>query len=386
MKIDDNKFNEEAEESRRELIEEELEEEYLDESLDIEDIEDILQYEAEEYAKEFDKQFEKDNLELNSKIVHAVFDGDKNTFKDVEDIDDIVIEDNCINWINIVGVDESDDIITLQENFDLHPLIIQNIFADNTRTKTEKYDKDLYVLTDFARFDEDLELNFNKVSLILRDNLLITILNDDEDIFNKVRIKLEKMVEFKLESSISLMFILMDELVDNYFELLDDVGEKLDDLEDELIEDANEKVLHKVYVMKKNMLYLRKSIQPLRSVVNKIYITSDGKIDTSAQYFFREVYNHIIQMLDLVEVYRDTIIGLIDTYTTIIGNKTNDVMMILTVWSTIFLPLSFLTGVFGMNFKYMPELENPVAYPLFWIIVVVIIIGMLIYFKRKDWI
>ncbi|NMB10177.1 MAG: hypothetical protein GX982_05735, partial [Tissierellia bacterium] len=117
MKIDDNKFNEEAEESRRELIEEELEEEYLDESLDIEDIEDILQYEAEEYAKEFDKQFEKDNLELNSKIVHAVFDGDKNTFKDVEDIDDLIIDENCINWINIVGVDESDDIITLQENF-----------------------------------------------------------------------------------------------------------------------------------------------------------------------------------------------------------------------------------------------------------------------------
>lgn len=352
-------------------------------SLDMsETIEEILQDEAEDYAREYDKQ----NNHIKTEIIQGIFGKNKNTFKMLKDIEEININNN-INWINIVGVNKSEEILDLQEKFDLYPLILKDIFSDKNRVKIEKYENDNYILVDYIKFNQEtLEFEFDKVSIILRGNMIISILNDDDDIFGLLRRKINNMKDFYLSNPNTLVFMLIDELVNSYFEVLDDVGEVLDDIEDELVEDINKKSLHKIYLMKKNMLYVKKSIQPIHSIINKIYIDSNKKIDSSTEYFFRDVYNHVIQLADLIEVYRETIIGLIDTYTTIIGNKTNDVMMILTVWSTIFLPLSFLTGVFGMNFKYMPELDNPMAYPLFWIIVLFIILAMIVYFKKKDWI
>ena len=177
----------------------------------------------------------------------------------------------------------------------------------------------------------------------------------------------------------------MDAFIDNYYQIFDILGEYIDDLEDVMMTNHDDDILRELYTMKKNLIFLRKTLWPLRYVINEISKFRVNLVSHNTSIYMRDLYDHIIQMLEFIEVYRDMINSMIDAFDTNISNRTNEVMMVLTVWSTIFLPLTFLTGVYGMNFKYMPELQGKYGYILFWVTAVVITSVMIYYFKKKKW-
>lgn len=314
----------------------------------------------------------------------------KNDFflKEVDDIDDIEIIEGNINWIYMVGLNNVDDIIQLKDLYSIHPLVIEDILSGDQRTKAESYRNSLYVVTDivdYSDYNDTNEMRFDQVSFILKHDVLITVDERDNHLFDNIINKLESVQAYRHKSTDALLFTLIDRIVDNYFVVFDIIGEKIDDLED-MMNDPEEDALNDLYRIKKDLIYLRKTLWPLRSVVNSISKSQFSLIDDVTSYYFRDVYDHLIQMIDLIEIYRETINSMIDSLNTNIGNRTNDVMMILTVISTIFLPLTFLSGVFGMNFEYLPGQYQPLAFPLFWMVCLMIVLAMIIYFRRKDWI
>ena len=177
----------------------------------------------------------------------------------------------------------------------------------------------------------------------------------------------------------------MDAVIDNYYQIFDILGEYIDDLEDTMMTNHDDDVLRELYTMKKNLIFLRKTLWPLRTVINEMSKFRVNLVSHNTSIYMRDLYDHIIQMLEFIEVYRDMINSMIDAFDTNISNRTNEVMMVLTVWSTIFLPLTFLTGVYGMNFKYMPELQGKYGYILFWVTAIVITSVMIYFFKKKKW-
>lgn len=310
--------------------------------------------------------------------------------EDVESIRDIKLHDDCIRWVSISGLKDRKDIIKLQDTFDIHPLVIEDLLTGEERTKLESYEGFLFVVCDNVDYTSvltDEELEFGQISFILKKDLLISVEEREDKLFDRIINKLEHVPAFRPKSTDALLFTLMDKVVDNYFSIFDIIGQNIDEMEEFLINDEmDEETLPVLYRIKKDLIYLRKTLWPLRSVVNDISKIRYELIDMNTSVYFRDVYDHIIQMLEFVEVYRDMTNSLIDAFDTSVTNRTNEVMMILTLWSTIFLPLTFITGVYGMNFHFMPELYQPYAYPLFWVISITIVITMITYFKRKGWI
>jgi len=166
---------------------------------------------------------------------------------------------------------------------------------------------------------------------------------------------------------------------------MEKIGNEIDLVEDELLSDPNKEVLHKIYALKRELIFIQNTLWPMRNVVNTLSRNESDLIDERTTRYFQDVYDHAIQMIDLTETYRDISSGMLDTYLSSISNKTNDVMKILTIYSTIFIPLSFLAGVYGMNFKYFPELNWKYSYPVFWLVSIFITIMMIRFFKKKDW-
>jgi magnesium transporter len=182
-----------------------------------------------------------------------------------------------------------------------------------------------------------------------------------------------------------LLYGLLDAIVDNYFLIVEDIGEKIDTVEDELLLNPKKEILQKIYTLKRDLIYIRNSLWPMRNVISSLSKNDYDLIDGKTIYYLRDVYDHVIQMIDIIETYRDICSGMLDTYLSSIGNKTNEVMKVLTIFSTIFIPLTFLAGVYGMNFRYLPELNWKYGYFSFWIISIIIIILMLRFFRKKDW-
>lgn len=208
----------------------------------------------------------------------------------------------------------------------------------------------------------------------------------EEDIFNSVRQRIRngKGRVRKMQSDY-LAYALMDMIVDNYFTILEKIGEDIEDLEDELVVNPTTKTLQKIHKLKGDMIILRRAVWPLREVINSLGRVDPPLINESTKIYLRDVYDHTIQIIDTVETYRDMLSGMLDIYLSSISNRMNEIMKVLTIIATIFIPLTFITGVYGMNFKYMPELYWPWAYPAVWIIMIVTAIAMLIYFRRKRW-
>lgn len=324
---------------------------------------------------------------VEDQILFISFNKKEFNMVEVDDIDDIELVDGNINWIYMVGLHNVDDIIKLKDLYSIHPLVIEDILSGDQRTKAESYRNSLYAVTDivdYSDYNETGEMRFDQVSFILKHDVLITVDERDNHLFDNIINKLDSVQAYRHKSTDALLFTLIDRIVDNYFVVFDIIGETIDDLEN-MMEDPEEDALKSLYRIKKDLIYLRKTLWPLRSVINSISKSQFSLIDDVTSYYFRDVYDHIIQMIDLIEIYRDTITSMIDSFNTNIGNRTNDVMMILTVISTIFLPLTFLSGVFGMNFL-LPGQDNPMAFPLFWMMCLMIVLGMIIYFRRKGWI
>ncbi|MDO4594644.1 MAG: magnesium/cobalt transporter CorA [Tissierellia bacterium] len=344
----------------------------------------------ERYLKEELERWDDDELREKTLIKFTHFNENGYESELYDSVNDIEIDPkDDINWIYITGLDDEDKIMQLEDKFDIHPLVIEDMLSSDERTKVEQYEDFLFVVTDTVSYRKQSkisDLDFSQISFIIKDNLIITVDEKRSHQFNRLQQRLKYIPKTRFKSIDAMFFTLINQVVDNYYMIFDIIGDDIDNLEEEIMDDPHESLLEDLYTIKKNLIYLRKTLWPLRNVVSEISKMRFYELDNKTEIYYRDVYDHIIQMLEFIDVYRDMTASLIDAVDTNIGNKTNDVMKILTVWSTIFLPLTFITGVYGMNFNYMPELYQKWAYPIFWVVTILIVGFMIAFFKKKDWI
>ena len=297
-------------------------------------------------------------------------------------------ETPTVTWINIDGLHQVDIIEKLGAHFGLHPLLLEDIVNTTQRPKMEDYGDYIFVVLKmlYHRDGNDTEMEAEQISLILGSNFVISFQEREGDIFEPVRDRIRKSKgRIRKVGSDYLAYALLDAVVDNYFVILERMGESIEDTEQELATNPNPGTPQLIRKLKNEMIFLRKSIWPLREVVNGLERSESPLIRESTGIYLRDVYDHTIQVIDTVESYRDMISGMIDIYLSSISNKMNAVMKVLTIFASIFIPLTFFAGVYGMNFKFLPELEWHWGYFGFWGVVVLVVVAMVFYFRRKRW-
>jgi len=290
-------------------------------------------------------------------------------------------------WINVDGIHDIELIGRLGQHFGIHPLTQEDILNTAHRPKFEEFERYAYMVLKMLRYDSaGSRVLTEQVSLILTEKVLISLQESQGDVFEPVRERLRKgRGRIRKAGCDYLAYTLIDAIVDHYFAILEQIGTEIEEIESETLADPTVAVLKRIHEMKREILYLRKQVWPLREVVGIMAKDEPALIQNDTMIFLRDVHDHTIQIMETIESQRDILSGLLDLYMTGISNKMNEVMKVLTIMATIFIPITFIAGVYGMNFKYMPELEWPWGYGLVWAVMVAVVIAMVIYFKNKKW-
>lgn len=292
-----------------------------------------------------------------------------------------------VTWINVDGVHDPSIVEKIGGHFGLHPLILEDILTTSQRPKLEDLGDMLYIVVRMLEYDESTsQVGTDQLSLIVGPNFLISFQELEGDMFDPVRDRIRKAKgRIRKLGPDYLAYALLDAVVDHYFSVLEKLGERIENLEEELIENPSRTTMHAIHGLKREMIYLRKSVWPLREVVAGLERAESGLIRESTHIFFRDVYDHAIQVIDNVETYRDMLSGMVETYLSSVSNRMNEVMKVLTIISTIFIPLTFIVGVYGMNFRHMPELEWKWGYFVVWGVILAIGLAMVKFFQNKKW-
>jgi magnesium transporter len=292
-----------------------------------------------------------------------------------------------VTWINIDGIHRPEIIETIGKHFNIHPLIIEDIVHTGQRPKMEDLEGYLFVVLKMLSYNDTTnEIEAEQVSIILGPNFVISFQEREGDVFNPLRERLRNgKGRIRKKGPDYLAYCLMDAIIDNYFTILEKIGERIEDAQEALITNPIPGTLHEIQKLKREMIFLRKSVWPVREVISALERGESSLISESTGIYFRDVYDHTIQVIDTVETLRDILSGMLDIYLSSISNKMNEVMKVLTIIATVFIPLTFIAGVYGMNFKYMPELEWRWGYFGVWLVMVVIVGGLVVYFRKKKW-
>ncbi len=292
-----------------------------------------------------------------------------------------------VTWINIDGLHQVDIIEKTGQYFNIHPLVLEDILNTGQRPKAQEFEDCIFVVLKMLYYNEDLEeTRGEQFSLVLGENYLISFQETHGDVFNTIRDRIRNpKTRIRKAGCDYLAYALIDAIVDNYFIILETLGETIEALEEELLENPTRETLHTLHEMKREMIYMRKQIWPIREVINTLTKSESPLVNESTRVYFKDVYDHTIQVIDTIESYRDILAGMLDIYLSTVSNKMNEVMKVLTMIATIFIPITFIAGIYGMNFKFMPELEWRWGYFLLWGIIVVIVAIMISFFKKKEW-
>jgi magnesium transporter len=292
-----------------------------------------------------------------------------------------------LTWLNIDGIHDVELIGRLGKHFDIHPLTQEDILNTTHRPKFEEFDHYAYIVLKMLRFDTGTgRVLTEQVSLILTERTLISLQETQEDVFGPVRTRLQKgRGRIRGAGCDYLAYTLIDAVVDHYFAILEQIGIQIEAIEEQTLSDPTAAVLNRIHTMKREILYLRKQIWPLREVVGTMAKDEPALITDETVIFLRDVHDHTVQIMETIESQRDLLSGLLDLYMNGLSNRMNEVMKVLTIMATMFIPITFIAGVYGMNFKHMPELEWPWGYGLIWGIMIAMVIVMVVYFKKKKW-
>ncbi len=293
-----------------------------------------------------------------------------------------------VTWINVDGLHDVDVIEKIGQHFSVHPLVLEDILNTDQRPKIENFDDYLFVVLKMLQFDgSEGEIKAEQVSIILGSNFVISFQEKEGDIFDPLRERIRTgRGRIRKMGSDYLAYCLLDAVVDNYFLVLEKLGERIEDLEEELVADPQPKTLQAIHGLKREMIFLRRSVWPLREVVGQLERDESELIQETTGIYLRDVYDHTIQVIDTIETFRDMVSGMLDIYLSSISNRMNQVMKVLTVIATIFIPLTFVTGIYGMNFQHMPELKWYWVYPwAFWLVMLGAAGVMLAYFRKRKW-
>ena len=294
---------------------------------------------------------------------------------------------STVTWINIDGIHEIDVIGKLGEYFGLHPLIQEDILNTDQRPKIDDFGSYIFIALKMLDYDESKdEVKSEQVSLVLGSNFVISLQEREGDVFNPVRERIRNnKSRIRKMGADYLAYSLIDSIVDNYFVVLEKLGEGIENAEEDLIKMPATKTLRTIGRLKKEMIFLRKSVWPLREVIGGLEKIETPLVQKSTQVYLRDVYDHTIQVIDVIEDFRDLAAGMLDIYLSSVSNRMNEVMKVLTMFASIFIPLTFIAGVYGMNFTFMPELAWRWGYPAVLTVMALVAIFLLFYFKRKKW-
>ncbi|RPI18772.1 MAG: magnesium/cobalt transporter CorA [Ignavibacteriae bacterium] len=324
-------------------------------------------------------------------IINVIdYDENKITEKQITDLNECFHYKHkpSVTWIDIEGLTDVNNLIILGKHYGLHSLVMEDVLNTDQRTKMEDYGEYIYfVVKMFYLHNSSNEIVSEQVSIILGNNFVITFQEGIEgDTFNNIRDRLRTSKgRIRKFGSDFLVYSLIDSIVDNYFSLLEKLGEKIEDVEEEVVAYPAKQTITNIYELKREMLFLRKSVWPLREVIASMEREETGLIKQQTQIYIRDIYDHTIHVIDTIETYRDMLSGMLDIYLSSISNRLNEVMKVLTIITTIFIPLSFIAGIYGMNFEFMPELHWKYSYPVVLGGMFIIAAVMLIFFKRKKW-
>jgi len=295
-------------------------------------------------------------------------------------------ERKSVTWIHIDGLQNVGLLENLGSAFGLHPLTLEDILNTDQRPKSEDHGDYLYIVLKLFHGAGDAAAVPEQVSLVVGPNWLISLQEKEGKLLDPIRERLRnEKSRLRRGGADTLAHALLDAIVDGYFVILDEFGEKIEGVEEALIGRPSPPTLRAIQALKREIIFLRKSVWPLREMVGSLGRSDSPLIGATSVIYFRDIYDHTVQVIDTIETYRDMLSGMLDIYLSSISNRMNEIMKVLTIIATVFMPLTFLAGVYGMNFKYMPELEWPWAYFALWGVMLAIAIVMLIYFRRKKW-
>lgn len=322
----------------------------------------------------------------------SIIDYNESRFEELGDVDIETcrryMNADTVTWINVSGVHQTGIIERIGEIAGLHPLLQEDVLNTEQRPKMDDFDDHLLIILKMFTMDNgNLELDHEQISLVIGRGYLISFQEGHPgDVFDPIRDRIRRAKgRIRRHGADYLAYSLMDMIVDRYFQVIEDFGEQIEVLQDQVIDSPKPEILHSIHRLKHQMIYMRKAVWPVREIISNLLRLESELIGKEVQRYLKDIYDHTIQIVDAVETYRDVLSGVLDIYLSNMSNRMNEVMKVLTVIATIFIPLTFLAGVYGMNFRYFPELEWRFSYPVFWGINIIIAGAMLAWFRKKGW-
>jgi magnesium transporter len=327
----------------------------------------------------------------SEKIKINIIDYDIENFRE-ENIDKIedcfpLKETPTVSWIDIKGLHDAEMIEKVGKQFEIHPLVLEDIVSTHQRPKTDIFDNYIYIVLKMLSYNESKKkIEQEQVSIIIGDRYVLTFQEKEGDVLEPLRERIRKSKgRIKSMGSDYLAYCIIDIIVDHYFSILENLSDEIAKLEEKILKNPQQHILNEIYFLKRENILLRKSIWPLREVISLIERSDNKLIENKTIPYLKDLYDHTIQVIDTLETFRDMIAGLVELYMTMASNKMNEVMKLLTIISTIFIPLTFIAGIYGMNFENMPELAWKFGYAGVMIIMALLAIFMVIFFRKKKW-
>ncbi len=294
---------------------------------------------------------------------------------------------SAVHWLNIEGLHEIEVIQQIGDIFGIHPLVLEDIATTGQRPRMEDYGDYIHIVVKMLyRRGVESQIVAEQISLILGPFGLITFQEVVGDIFDPIRERI-RATKGRIRSAGPdyLAYRLLDSIIDNYFIILEDVNDRVELIQERVADTPDPSIIHDIHQLKRDMIFLRKTLWPVREVVSGLQKSDSSLVDKSTEIFLRDAYEHSVQVIDMIETMRDTLSSALDIYLSSMSNRMNEIMRVLTVMSTLFIPLTFIVGVYGMNFQHMPELAWRYGYAGVWGVMIVTVVGMFIYFRRQKW-
>lgn len=305
----------------------------------------------------------------------------------IDDLRNLKYSEKSFVWIKVNETKSSKSIKEIGKIFNIHDLVIEDILSSDQRPKIEDYGDYIHITLKNIFHNKNNYIEVSQVSIILGLNVVISFHEKEEDILldliNKIKLRGSHIKQYKSDY---IAYSIIDKMVDNYFLVLEQVEEKIEELEDNLLNDKDDKQLQNIKSLKKQIIFLRKSIWPFREAIDRLEDFDSHLIERNNYIYFKDIKDHIVSIIDTIEIFRESTSEMISIHLSIVNNKMNSVMKALAVVSIIFMPLTLISGIYGMNFTYMPELNNKFAYPSVLIIMLFIAAVLILFFKKKKWI
>ena len=296
-------------------------------------------------------------------------------------------DDKDTTWIDVQGFGDESLIREIAEIFSIHPLAIEDIINIPHRPAAEVFDEQLLLIARMVSLDGPQQIEMEQVSILVGKHYVITFQERPGDILDPIRKRIRSGKNpIRHHGAGFLAYAILDAIVDGYYPVVESIGDYLESLEDAVVADPSPRLLQKLNLMKNQLVNLRRVIWPQREAIHRLVHDDSPFFDEKMRVYLRDTFDHCVQTSDVIEMYREMVTGLINTYLSSIANRTNDVMKVLTIMASIFIPLTFMAGIYGMNFEAMPELGFKWSYPVLWLVMAGTAAGMLIYFWRLGWI